>query len=94
MTQEEWERWADGRAEKALRAQVALMRELGVVQAFGIVLGPEPRAPAKEMPQMTAEERRTERINAARDELRARLGMWDLPAEKCDALLDPAIFSE
>ena len=74
-----------------------MMRELGVVQAFGIVLGPEPRDPltaVKETAEMTPEERRAQRIEDAREAVRAKIGDWGMTDEKCDKLIDPSVFDE
>lgn len=89
-----------GVTEDEFRVQVGLMRELGVVQAFGIVLGPVPTPKAR----LAVLEERSEagdkaavrelRIETAREELRARLGQWELSDEKVDELLDPSIFEE
>jgi hypothetical protein len=86
-------------AEAQLRAMVALMRELGVVVAFGITLGPEPRPPTrievlekKAVVEDTPEARMLARVENAREEIRARLGQWDLSAEQCDRMLDPSLF--
>ena len=79
------------------RTTVAVMRELGVVQAFGIVLGPEPRVPlavVKELAELTPAERRAQRIEDAREAVRAKLGDWDMADEKCDKLIDPSVFDE
>lgn len=83
----------------SFRARVALMRELGVITAFGITLGPEPRAPSKlesletkAAVEDTPEARRAARIENAREDIRAKLGQWDLSAEQCDRMLDPSVF--
>jgi hypothetical protein len=75
------------------------MRELGIIQCDGIVLGaaPLPKTKLEELEQRattenTAEARRDVRVEAAREEYRARLGNWDISNETLDNLLDPAIF--
>lgn len=86
--------------EEMFRKRVALMRELGVVQWAGIILGPEPRAPTPleaitkraEAPDATPEEKRAARIEEAREALRAKLGNWDISNERIDPLLDPGVF--
>lgn len=93
MTQREIE-------EEELRGRVALMRALGVVRWRDIVLGPEPRVLTKleattraaEKPDATAEEKRLARLETAREEMRARLGNWDISDERIDPLLDPSVF--
>lgn len=93
-----WERsWVE--QESWLRARVKLMRELGVVQAWGVILGPEPRELSKlEKLQKKAEvedsseARRDLRVEQARDDLRAKMGNFELPPAVLDPLLDPAIF--
>lgn len=85
--------------EDRLRKRVTLMRELGVIQLFGMVLGPPPMVPTKleKLEQKAAEEQtpaaiRDARIEAAREDFRAKLGNWELSAERIDPFLDPAIF--
>lgn len=85
--------------ESWLRKRVQLMRDLGVVQAWGIVLGPEPREPSKleklekrAASEDSAEARRDLRVEQARDDLRAKMGNFDLSPSVLDPLLDPAIF--
>jgi len=93
----EWIQFADERIEKRFRATIAMMRELGVVSAFGIMLGPEPRTPTKIEKlgrENTPEARRQLRIETAREELRARMGDWDIPDAKIDMLIDPAVFEQ
>lgn len=89
----------DKRIENIFRKHVALMRELGIAEAFGIVLGPAPMIPTKlevlekkAAVEDTKEARRDARVEAAREDIRAKLGQWDLSAEQCDRVLDPAIF--
>ena len=95
-------RWAASWVEEEswLRARVKLMRELGVLVAFGITLGPEPRTPsaleklaAKAAEEDTPQARRDLRVEQARQDLRDKLGhIGDIPDARIDALLDPAIF--
>lgn len=82
-----------------LRIMVAVMRELGVVRYDTITLGPEPRVPGpvEKLQRQAAEEdtpeaRRDLRVELAREDIRAKLGQWELSAERCDRMLDPAIF--
>jgi len=89
----------DVATEDELRVTVALMRELGVIAAFGITLGPEPRAPSrvealekKAAVEDTPEARRDAHVENAREDIRAKLGIWDLSAEQCDRMLDPSVF--
>lgn len=85
--------------ERHVRRRVALMRELGVVSAFDIVLGPPPMVPSraevlekKAAVEDTPEARRDARVEAAREDIRAKLGIWDLSENQCDRMLDPSIF--
>lgn len=85
--------------ESWLRKRVALMRSLGVLVAWGITLGPEPRIPTKlEKLEKLAEQEgtlraiRDARVEAARQEVRDRLGIADAPDARVDQFLDPAIF--
>jgi len=95
----DWLDLNDERIVRRFREAIALMRELGVVSAFGLVLGPEPRPPTKletlekkAQEEATPEARRAARIEAAREDVRSKLGRWDLPDAACDVLIDPAIF--
>lgn len=63
-----------------LRATVALMRELGIVEGFGLKLGPPPRPPgglavvAHELSEQEKREAaRAQRLEALRQEVRDRL---------------------
>lgn len=85
--------------EVLLRARVALMRELGVIQAWGVILGPLPPEPTRLEALSKAAESlgtpetiRDARVEAAREDFRAKLGNWELSAERIDPFLDPAIF--
>ena len=85
--------------EERLRKRVALMRELGVVQLFGMILGPIPVTPTKleklqkEAAELdTPEAIRDARVEEAREEFRAKLGQWNLSADRIDPFLDPALF--
>jgi hypothetical protein len=85
--------------EERVRQRVKLMRELGIASGLGLVLGPEPRALSRVevLEKKAAEEdtprtRREARVEAAREDIRAKLGVWDLSAEQCDRMLDPAVF--
>lgn len=87
---------------------VRAMRDLGVVQAFGIVLGPEPTKLAKleaekraAPPEKTAaldeeiaRELREARIEAARQEVRDKLAATarEYTVEQIDSMIDPAVF--
>lgn len=91
----------EGAEEAALRRRVALMRELGVASAYGIVLGSEPRAPSRiEKLKKAAESeddpraKRTLALEEAREEMRAKLGNWEIPNEKLDELIDPSLLEE
>jgi hypothetical protein len=71
---------------------VRMMRDLGVVQAFGIILGPAPRpAPS---PEEEKRDRRQERIDEARAEVRIQLAATghDYTDAQIDALLEPELF--
>lgn len=91
--------------ERYLRWRVKLMRELGIVQLADTILGPEPKTPtpleklqkqAAETsdPKEAARVRRELRIENARQELRDKLAHIgdDIPNERLDPMLDPAIF--
>lgn len=93
-----------------LEGLVSSMRRLGVVSAFGVVLGPEPTraedlaraasaAGDTERPKMTqelAEELRRVRIERAREDMRDTLAATgrDYSDEDIDRLLDPSVFAE
>lgn len=94
-----WEYFPWAEEELRLRSRVSVMRELGVTSAFGIILGPPPRIPTslekleeRAAVEDTPEARRDARVEAAREDIRAKLGQWDLSAEQCDRMLDPKIF--
>lgn len=82
-----------------LRAFVAVMREVGAVQAEGIILGPEPtklatleaKAAKGEQvdPAQLEAERRRARLEELRQEVRDKVGQ-DLPDAVCDRMIDPA----
>lgn len=72
-----------------LRDLVSCMREVGAVQAFGVVLGPAP-VPAKELTE-TPEEKRSARIEAARQDVRDKIGRPLTDAE-ADRFIDPSVF--
>ena len=90
-----------------LRALVPIMRELGVEEAFGVVLGPPPRPLTKleaiaARPDATPEEReaakRDDRIEAERQRVADLLGV-DLElmsdeetASRIDLSIDPSVF--
>lgn len=93
-------------SDSELRMLVGTMRELGVLQAFGVILGPEPDRLAKlekaaqrpdagpEVTQALAAERRQARIEAARQEKRDMLagnGRTYTDAQ-IDQFIDPAVF--
>jgi DNA-binding Lrp family transcriptional regulator len=90
----------EGAETTALRRRVALMRELGVIQAFGIILGPEPRAPSrieKLKKEVLDDDPRAKKLLAleeAREEIRSRIGNWDISNEKLDELVDPSLLEE
>jgi hypothetical protein len=95
----DWLDLSDEKIVRRFREAVALMRELGIVQGFGLTLGPEPRPLTKleaiekrAQEEGTPEARRAARIEVARDDVRSKLGRWDLPEAACDVLIDPAIF--
>jgi hypothetical protein len=77
---------------------VAVMRELGVQACDGIVLGPPPtklevlerKADAGEVidAEELAAERRRQKIAAARQEIRDKVGA-DLSDEECDRFIKP-----
>jgi hypothetical protein len=79
-----------------LRAMVAVMRELGVAQADGIVLGPEPTkaqatiakasAGVQVDPEELARAKRQQALEEARQEIRDKVGA-DLSDEECDRML-------
>lgn len=86
-----------------LRRLVPVMRELGVLQAFGVILGPPPpkavvlEARTQSEPENTqirqelAEEMRRHRLEQAREEIRLDLAASNpnLSDEECDALIGP-----
>lgn len=79
------------------------MREVGALQAFGVVLGPPPSrvetlaasvARGDSEPQELAEERRRARVEAAREEKRLELAATgrSYSDEEIDRFLDPRTF--
>ena len=84
-----------------LREAVALMRELGVLQCGGVTLGPEPRpsealvrkmatAPPAEAAILKEEletELRRQRLDAARQDVKDKLGR-DVSDEEADRFID------
>lgn len=74
-----------------LRDLCTCMRELGVLQAFGVVLGPAP-VPAKEA-AATPEAKREARIAAARQDVRDKIGR-ELTDAEADRYIDPAVFGD
>jgi hypothetical protein len=94
-----WDYFPWPEEEQRLRQRVSVMRELGVTSAFGVTLGPAPRrlTPLEKLEERAASEdtpeaRRDARVEAAREEIRAKLGIWDLSPEQCDRMLDPKVF--
>jgi hypothetical protein len=98
---------ANGFNAESLRSLVPVMRELGVLQAFGVILGPPPprvvalAAKAEANPedaavsQELAEELRRGRLQAARDEIRLQVSAsGDMSDEDCDRLLGPERIAE
>ena len=85
-----------------LREFVAVMREVGAVQAEGIVLGPPPTklgaleakaAQGAEVDaQELAEERKRQRREELRQEVRDKVGA-DLPDEDCDRMIKTEAWS-
>ena len=81
-----------------LRAMVAAMREVGAVQADGIILGPPPtKLEQLETKQAKGElvdreeleaERQRQAIAAARQEIRDKVGA-DLSDAECDRFIKP-----
>lgn len=81
-----------------LRDLVGVMRELGVIQADGVILGPTPtkleqleskHAQGELIDREELEaERHRQRIAAARQEIRDKVGA-DLTDEQCDRYLRP-----
>lgn len=82
-----------------IRSRVALMRELGILQCDGLLLGPEPRPPTRiEALQKkvdledNASTRRDLRVEEARFEMRAKLNAWDISDSVIDRHLPAWIF--
>lgn len=81
-----------------------MMRELGVTEAFGVKLGPPPskleeleakqeREPSPLLGEAIGELRRQQRLQAARDAVRERLGAvggFDLSDDQVDRYIDPS----
>jgi hypothetical protein len=75
-----------------LHELVASMRELGVLQAFGVVLGPPPPPPQTNEERVTSarEQRIAEARQAMRDTLAA--SMPNASNATLDKLIDPSVF--
>lgn len=74
-------------------ALVRTMRELGVITAYGITLGPEP---IRHMPVVeTAADKKQARIDDARQEMRDRLAaVGSYTDEQIDKFLPPELFED